>query len=85
MKHKNTAILLAFIFAPLGFLYTWKQTKYEFLFTLVTLTTLLIIVDYFYFFIYLVIHFIILFRFFISENNSFYSNYPIEDYNLQDL
>lgn len=87
MKHKEVAIMLGVLFIPLGFLYTYQRCKgmfWESLF-LYGLTLLFCVgVAPYMLILYIIAHFISLFRFFVFQENSFYQNYPLEDYNLQD-
>ncbi len=89
-KSKLTAILLGFLFIPLGFLYTYKRNQSHFWLSLVLFGAPIVLFIFFFYnilllFFYIICHFISLYRFFISQSDSFYLNYPREDFNLQDL
>jgi hypothetical protein len=81
MKDKTTAILLGLFFIPLGFLYTYKKNVGEFWFSFVVYSLFLFMTIYFnmglfYYGCYLILHFISVYRLFWIEEESFYYNYP---------
>jgi hypothetical protein len=90
MKNKDYAILLGALFIPFGFLYTYQASKGMFwgsllLYGGVSFMITFISFSWLWVLLYIIFHVIGVWRFFITQSESFYKNYPYEDYNLQDI